>query len=189
MFKKLTLIILLVCSTLWGAGYFMFLANIQKPYPSLQNKADAIVVLTGGHDRITAGLDLFSKEYSKNLFISGVHESVKKNDILNMRNKETSLPKCCITLGYTAKTTLGNAREVKDWTQAQKIESVILVTNDYHMDRSVLEFSSVMPNIKIHPYPVSSHINLKDTTFLKNSLSEYNKLIFRTVILTLVKQG
>ncbi|MGH1404460.1 MAG: YdcF family protein [Alphaproteobacteria bacterium] len=189
MLKKLTLIILFFFPILWGVGYFMFLSNMQKSNTPTPDRVDAIIVLTGGHNRITAGLSLFAEEYAPTLFISGVHQSVKQDDILSMWNGGNPLPECCITLGYDAQTTLGNAQEVKAWVRTQKINSIILVTNDYHMDRAKLEFSSVMPQIKIQPYPVLSNIDLQDKTFLKNSLSEYNKLLFRTVILTLVQQG
>ena len=61
---------------------------------------------------------------------------------------------CCVTLGYDARSTEGNARESLKWLGENGFTSVRLVTANYHMNRSLLEFRSVMPGITIIPNPV-----------------------------------
>ena len=93
------------------------------------------------------------------LFVSGVNEKVTRSDILNLLDggklpKSTKFFDCCITLGYTAEDTRGNARESLQWVRNNSLSSIILVTSNYHMQRAYLEFKSQNPNIKITQYPV-----------------------------------
>lgn len=169
---------------LWIGGYALFVVNVtSKPITQLNTKTDAIIVLTGGHKRIKHGLSLFSAGLSKNLFITGVHEAVTKEDI-------TQISDCCIILGHKATTTLENAYEAKEWIESQNIKTIRLVTSAYHMDRALLEFRDAIPNIDIIPHPVhDNHDTLQDINFWRITFSEYNKTLFRVVILTLANQG
>lgn len=189
MLKKILGIIMMLSLIVWFGGYLGFLSNMQPSYTIAPAKADAVIVLTGGHGRITTGLNLFSQERAKHLFISGVHETVKKKEILNMWHGQTPLPKCCVTLGYEAKTTISNASEVKEWAKKNDIQSIILVTNDYHMSRAMLEFNYAMPSVTIHPHMIVGDIDFSNQSFWKNSLIEYNKLLIRKVALLLHKEG
>ncbi|PCJ00204.1 MAG: hypothetical protein COB14_04415 [Alphaproteobacteria bacterium] len=184
MLKKMLRFFVLIMLILWIGGYALFIANvISKPITQPATKTDAIIVLTGGHNRIQTGLSLFSDGLSKNLFITGVHEAVTKADI-------TKISDCCIILGHKATTTLENAYETKEWIEAQNVKTIRLVTSAYHMDRALLEFRHAIPNIKIIPHPVhDNHDTLQDINFWKITFSEYNKILFRVVILTLVNQG
>lgn len=184
MLKKILRFFVLIVLILWIGGYGLFIVNVtSKHITQSTTKTDAIIVLTGGHNRIQSGLSLFSSGLSKNLFITGVHEAVKKEDI-------TKISDCCITLGHKATTTLENAYETKEWIEAQNIKTIRLVTSAYHMDRALLEFKHAMPNIEILPHPVhDNHDVLQDINFWKITFSEYNKILFRVVILTLANQG
>jgi uncharacterized SAM-binding protein YcdF (DUF218 family) len=50
--------------------------------------------------------------------------------------------------------TIGNAEEAALWLRQRGYNDVILVTNNYHMPRSLLEFQRQAPAIKLQPYPV-----------------------------------
>jgi uncharacterized SAM-binding protein YcdF (DUF218 family) len=63
---------------------------------------------------------------------------------------------CCITLGYAADNTAGNAYETADWMRAQGLRSLRLVTANYHMQRALLEFHMAMPEAEIVSHPVAS---------------------------------
>ena len=63
---------------------------------------------------------------------------------------------CCVDLGHTAQDTIGNAAETRAWTEGQGFRSLIVVTSDYHMPRSLAELSGAMPGITLVPYPVSN---------------------------------
>ncbi len=188
MFKKIIGILMVLGFIVWFGGYLGFLSNMQPSYESSPAKVDAIVVLTGGQGRITTGLNLLSQKLAKNLFISGVHESVKKTEILSMWDGKAPLPKCCITLGYEAKTTITNATEVKEWVKKNNIRSIILITSDYHMSRALLEFEYIMPLIQIHPHMVTQEIDFSNQSFWKNSWIEYNKLLIRKTAIIINKE-
>ncbi len=152
-----TLFLLLVF--LWVIGFANFLRSIPIHTPGDIVKSDAIIVLTGGPKRLEVGITLLEKGKAALLFVSGVNEKVTRSDILNLFD-EGKIPKspklfnCCITLGYTAENTRGNARESLQWVGDNSLSSIILVTSNYHMQRAYLEFKSQNPNIKITQYPV-----------------------------------
>lgn len=167
---------------LWFMGFVWFSS---QSMPELHNhnfvqkaeKADAIVVLTGSPDRIDVGLQLFTEKKAPKLFISGVNPKVQIDDITKKWNG-AELPDCCIELGYQAGNTQGNAEETIEWIQKNDIQSIYLVTSDYHMMRSKLEFSFVQKELEIYAYPVISQSKesgwRKYTTIL---FKEYHKTI------------
>ena len=59
-----------------------------------------------------------------------------------------------MVLGYSAGDTAGNARETAEWMAKEGFASLRLVTANYHMRRSLLEFRRVMPGIALIPHPV-----------------------------------
>ena len=63
-------------------------------------------------------------------------------------------PSCCITLGYAADNTAGNARETAEWLDTVRGRSLRLVTANYHMPRSLLEFRQALPEVEIIAHPV-----------------------------------
>lgn len=145
-------------------------------------KTDVVVVLTGGSDRIETGLDLWATDSAPNLFITGVHKDVTKNEILNMWKGKGSLPECCITLGYKAFTTTQNAEEIQEWLEGKNFSSIRIVTSNYHMHRAFLEFSHALPGIKIITHPIEQpDITPDDEYFWHVIFSEYHKSIFRMI--------
>ena len=52
---------------------------------------------------------------------------------------------CCVTLGYQAIDTQSNALETAEWLRRQRVESVRLVTSDWHMRRARLELDRLAP--------------------------------------------
>jgi uncharacterized SAM-binding protein YcdF (DUF218 family) len=61
---------------------------------------------------------------------------------------------CCISVGYRADDTAGNAEETAGWVNERGFKSIRLVTASYHMPRSLIEFRHAMPAIRIIPHPV-----------------------------------
>jgi uncharacterized SAM-binding protein YcdF (DUF218 family) len=66
-----------------------------------------------------------------------------------------ALYECCVDLGRTATDTIGNAREVAAWARTHQVRSLILVTDNYHMPRSLLEVTPLVPDVRVTPWPVS----------------------------------
>lgn len=139
------------------AGFLGFAQEVATATPTPDPRADAIVVLTGGSARIDSALRLLGEGRAKRLLISGVNPSVTATDLANLvegdlRDKLA----CCVDLDRQAIDTVGNAAETREWTAAHGFTSLIVVTSDYHMPRSMTELSAAMPNIVLIPFPVSN---------------------------------
>jgi uncharacterized SAM-binding protein YcdF (DUF218 family) len=122
--------------------------------PTAQRDADAIIVLTGGQSRIDAAIDLLKSGKGKRLLISGVNPVAGLEDLRRATGADKSLFACCVDIDRAALDTIGNAEESARWMQANAYASAILVTNNYHMPRSMLEMRRMGDNVEILPYPV-----------------------------------
>jgi uncharacterized SAM-binding protein YcdF (DUF218 family) len=136
------------------AGLWRFAAAIPNEVTAPDRTTDAIVVLTGGSLRVEGGLRLLAEGKAKKLFISGVYRGVDVTELLHVSRQTPDSVACCVILGHEADNTLGNARETAQWMESERYHSLRLVTASYHMPRSILEFTRVMPDIEIVPNPV-----------------------------------
>jgi len=154
-----TAIALVVIVLLWVAGLFVFANRVIDSTPAVEpdQPADAIVVLTGASDmRLKEGMRLLDHRKGQRLFISGVNQKVKRSELQDVTEGSRRLYECCVDLGYEAENTVGNAREIADWARGHDFYTLIVVTSDYHMPRSLLELKADMPDAKFIPYPVAS---------------------------------
>ena len=132
------------------------------------------MVLTGGPGRIDRGLEVLRGRKAGQLLVSGVYNDVKPREFAAEYNIDHRLMECCITLGFAALDTRGNAEETADWVAERKIRSLRLVTTDWHMRRAASELSSKLPaNVEIVEDAVPSKPSLR-ILFV-----EYHKLIAR----------
>jgi uncharacterized SAM-binding protein YcdF (DUF218 family) len=150
--------VLLLALAVWVGGFLAFAAAIPTKVRDADRPVDAIVVLTGGGVRLSEGFALLDRGLAKKLLISGVADGVDMPALLQTIDgaplpSQTVLD-CCVTLGYDARSTEGNARESYRWLAANGFKSVRLVTANYHMNRSLLEFRRVMPDVELVPNPV-----------------------------------
>ncbi len=170
------------CSTfflIWGAGWLWFAASVASMKPLDANlKTDAIVVLTGGEKRVDTGLDLLAEKKADYLFISGVNAKVKPSELVALWGKDGSELLDKIVLGYTADNTAANAIESQEWVRKNNIKSIRLVTANYHMTRSILNFKKALPDVSIYKHPVIP-ADFKPWTqkFWPLTFSEYNKVL------------
>ncbi len=148
--KLLTVIVGLIL--LYVAGFAFFVATLPSR-PALAPKADAIVTLTGGDARLRAAVGLFEQGTGRRLLITGVNKASTKEE-LQRRAKGGVRFACCADLGYAAEDTYGNAVEAADWTASHHYKSLVVVTASYHMPRSLRLFHSLMPDVRLVPYPV-----------------------------------
>ena len=152
--RRLVPILLLLAAAYLG-GLYWFVQSIPWQRPDGQGPpTDAIVVLTGAVGRIPEGLDLLDKERGRKLFISGVYRGVEVQQLLQMAQRQPDEMLCCITLGYEAQDTVGNAEETAAWITANDFDSFTLVTSAQHMPRSLLLFHHALPDSTIVPHPV-----------------------------------
>ena len=152
--------ILVSCVTAWFFGFIVFLAAIPQPANNKKNvsiPADAIVVLTGGAERVKEGFRLLGTGNAEKLFISGVKPGISINQLLSsLEPSGFSVPENIsnrLELGYEASSTIGNAEEVAYWMAERGFSKIILVTASYHMNRALLEFRSFLPWAEIYPNP------------------------------------
>jgi uncharacterized SAM-binding protein YcdF (DUF218 family) len=152
---RLALLLVLV----WFAGLLIFIAELPESADEPERHTDAIVVPTGGSERLQEGMRLLIHGLGAKLFISGVNVDTKIADMVaslpaGAEKPPTALVACCIVVGHVADSTLGNAAETAAWMKAQGFHSLRLVTADYHMPRSLLEFRRAMPDVEILRHPV-----------------------------------
>ena len=147
-------VFLLLLAGAWLAGLVIFAEAIPDRADDDGRATDAIVVLTGGSGRIEVGLEQLAQGRAKKLFVSGVPRGVLLAELPGLANATPERIACCVVLGHEADNTIGNARETAAWMLAEGFHSLRLVTSNYHMPRSLLEFRRAMPGIEIVPHPV-----------------------------------
>ena len=138
----------------YGVGFLWFTTLLPTGVDNDTRATDAIVVLTGGSDRLAVALDLLSADKGQKLFVSGVYHGVDVRQLLDLSQHSPEDLSCCVVLGYEADNTRGNAIETAAWMKEQGFTSLRLVTATYHMPRSLLEFRRHMPDIQIIAHPV-----------------------------------
>jgi uncharacterized SAM-binding protein YcdF (DUF218 family) len=140
----------------WGFAQSVNDSAPPDPFP----EADAIVALTGGsRERLTTGMDLLAQGHGRRLLISGVNAKVTDEEIAKLLAGGDQLFKCCVDVGRQAEDTLGNAAETAAWVQRNGFETVIVVTDNYHMPRSLSELRVAMPHANLVAYPVRTRIS------------------------------
>jgi uncharacterized SAM-binding protein YcdF (DUF218 family) len=144
----------LAALTLWLAGLLWFATMLPRGVGTDERRTEAIVVLTGGSARLSQGLDLLADGRAQKLFVSGVYRGVDITGLFRVRQQSPDEFACCVSLGHEADDTRGNAVETAAWMREQGFKSMRLVTANYHMPRSLLEFRHTMPDIAILPHPV-----------------------------------
>ena len=151
-----SLAILALILLLWGAGLLAFGARVSRSTPAADPPAaDGIVALTGASSaRIEAATRLLELGKGKRLLISGVNPSVRPAELRDVARGAGRAYDCCVDLGFEAVNTQGNARETEIWVRRHGFHSLIVVTSDYHMPRSLLELHASIPDVVLHPYPV-----------------------------------
>lgn len=177
----------------WSVGLSRFVGHIPTRPPAATGATDAIVVLTGGSGRLDAGLDLLDAGQAQKLFVSGVYRGVDVAALLRLSQGNPDHLQCCIALGHVASNTRENALETADWMQRQGYRSLRLVTANYHMPRSLVEFQRQMPTVDITQYPIVSE-NVDLTRWWRPAtalllVSEYNKYLIARGFGWLPRQG
>lgn len=147
---KLTLLL----GAAFAGGFAAFVLTLPQT-PAQAPEAQGIVVLTGGDDRIAAGLQLLRDGHGGRLLISGLHAATGRAAIKRTHGVDETSLDCCIDLGWEAQNTPGNAAETARWARAQGYNTLIVVTAGYHMPRALLELQAQMADVTLIPYPVT----------------------------------
>lgn len=167
LFRLVKLAVGLIMVALAGMVWFGF--SLSSEPENDPEKVDAIVVFTGGVDRLKEGARLLQSGRGEVMFVSGVNRKVDRNELLRRAGDLTPVQRERIFLGYAAGDTIGNAEEVAEWAKIRNVTSVRLVTANYHMRRSVMELHAKAPNLKIIPHPVFPE-NVTANTWWRNTI-------------------
>ena len=127
----------------WVFGFLWF--AVALPQPAGVQRTDAIVVPTGGGGRIERGLSLLRERTANRMLVTGVDAEVRPVEFAAEYRVQPALMRCCVTLGFDALDTRGNARETATWVRDRQVRSIRLVTSDWHMRRAALELSRSLP--------------------------------------------
>ena len=174
-----------VLAAIFLSGLQYFVLNLPRQMESPARQSDGIVVITGGQQRLDAGLTLLATGTASKLLISGVGAGLSKvilaND-LQLDQTQRDLLICCAELEFAAHDTRGNARAARHWAETNNLASLVLVTANYHMPRARLAFEREMPHIDLHYWPVSPddlHIDSwwKDPGLVRLLAREYAKFL------------
>lgn len=155
----------------WALGFIWFAIALPQPAPPAQT--DAIVVPTGSGGRIQRGLEVLQTGAARQMLVTGVDAAVQPEEFVTQFDVPQRVMDCCVTLGFSALDTRGNARETMEWLDERGYTSLRLVTADWHMRRAALELQDQLPDdVTVIRDAVRSEPSLW-TLFL-----EYHKTIF-----------
>jgi len=155
---------------LWALGFVWFAISLPQPAP--RSETDAIVVPTGSGGRIQRGLEMLQLGAAEQMLVTGVDASVQPGEFVAQFDVPQRVMDCCVTLGFSALDTRGNARETAEWLDEREYNSLRLVTADWHMRRAALELEDQLPDhVTVVRDAVRSEASL-GTLFM-----EYHKLI------------
>ena len=178
MIKKRYLFLISLLLTVLIIDYSFFYKKIFN-YENNLNYNNNFIVLTGGDNRVKKSLKIFFQieNKDKNLFISGVGKGFNNKTLRKLTQKNPNYDKiidCCIQIEGISRNTFSNAVESLKWVKSKKINSFVLLTNNYHMPRAILEFKSIFKDIKITPYVFIDENKIWWKTKI-NYISEYFK--------------
>ncbi|MEC8179826.1 MAG: YdcF family protein [Pseudomonadota bacterium] len=165
----LAIVLVWVLGFIWFAGWL--------PGPAPMERTDAVIVPTGYAGRIERGLEVVQTDSADTLLVTGVDPEVKPGEFAAQFKVREDVMECCVTLGFAATDTRGNAQETREWAEANGIKSLRLVTSDWHMRRAATELRRQLPDdVKL----IKDAVRSEPSLWLL--LIEYHKwLVSRTV--------
>ena len=183
--KRLAAALALIGMAVFALGFLWFVSRVPKTEIVLARGADGIVVVTGGASRIADAVELLSAGHGRRLLISGVHPTTTSREIARLLPEFGHLIACCVDLDHSAVNTVGNAIETRNWTKQQGFRSLIVVTSNYHMPRTMAELAWHMPDIELIPFPVVTERMRTEPWWSSESarllFAEYLKYMFAQV--------
>jgi uncharacterized SAM-binding protein YcdF (DUF218 family) len=152
---RVFVIVLAAALLLAGWDFSRFVARADRAVsPDPPVEAEAVASLTGASDaRIISAVQL-ADSLDLPLLISGVNVDATPADIARVAKVDVDKIDCCVTLGKAAASTEGNGDEVADWARRNKVDRIIVVTSEYHMERALFELKRAMPEGHFIPHAV-----------------------------------
>ena len=178
---RVFVIVLAAVLLLAGWDFSRFVARADRAVsPDPPVEAEAVASLTGASDaRIISAVQL-ADSLDLPLLISGVNVDATPADIARVAKVDVDKIDCCVTLGKAAASTEGNGDEVADWARRNKVDRIIVVTSEYHMERALFELKRAMPEGHFIPHAVmTTKVRpadwYRDTSTAKTLIEEWIK--------------
>ena len=162
----------LFCVLFLEASYFSYILA----HPDSDVRSDAILIFMGAEKRIESGYELANQGMAPGIVLSPATETLRRNSDSKYARKDTiaHIPE------DRATTTFENALYTSRIIEAHRYKSVILVTSDYHMPRSLalLQLFLVGNNVRvqIHQVHAAADAAAAKVTLLKLVYNEMVKL-------------
>ncbi len=154
-FARALVYVVALAAAMLAFGFVIFATSVMRDPLGGTETGDAIVVLTGGDNRIVEGARLLAEGRGKRLLISGVNRRTTREAVQRISGLTHEEFTCCVDLGYEALDTVGNADETRTWANSNGYKTLIVVTSSYHMPRGLAELSLAMPGRKLIPHAVT----------------------------------
>jgi uncharacterized SAM-binding protein YcdF (DUF218 family) len=160
-----------------GLAWFIHAANTHADPPA---RADGIVALTGGAERVETALHLLEEGRADKLLLTGIGGKADFSDIARLAGVDPAPLVGRVTLGRSAQTTHGNAEETAAWVRANNIRTLIVVTAGYHMPRALAELGRALPDVALYPVAVTppamrGPAGMRDAEAFRLMAEEYTK--------------
>jgi uncharacterized SAM-binding protein YcdF (DUF218 family) len=164
-------------------GFGWFLWRIPADEIVLNEKAEGIVVLTGGAARVADAIQLLAGGHGQRLLISGVHPATRSDEISRLNPDFARVVRCCVDLDPEPRNTLGNATGTRRWVRERGFRRLIVVTSSYHMPRAMAELAHQLSGVELIPYPVVTDKLRAEPWYVSSAtmrlvFSEYLKYLF-----------
>lgn len=141
------------------SGFLWFLEATRAGVEAPGRRTDAIVVLTGGLDRVETALDLLEGGAAPRLLVSGAATGLTPAALARAYGRDLAALAGRLAIGHAAATTAGNAAETAAWIAAEAasgrpVHTLRVVTAAYHMPRAMLELGRALPGVELIAHPV-----------------------------------
>jgi len=137
-----------------AADFGIFVRSLATSEQAPSERADAVVALTGGAERIGDAARLLTEGFGRRLLITGVNARTTAEEIAKREPGLKPLLDCCVDLDRRAMNTVGNASETAAWARRNAVGSLVVVTSNWHMPRTLVELRAAAPELRLVPFPV-----------------------------------
>ena len=162
--KKVLVTLVLALPFVLALGFCVFVVAVTKVPTTLHlttPPVDVAVVFTGSRERIPAAMALMHDNVIQKVFISGVSEGVRQEDLALLHPYVTA-PDPRVELGHAASNTFENVMETAQWVHNHGVKRLYLITSTYHMPRSLFLLQAALPHVELIPLGVSLHVPPQD---------------------------
>ncbi len=144
-----------------AVGFALFLRQVngQAPPDIASIRADGVAVLTGGRARLEPAVALLRQVDGARLLVSGVNADLSPETLRRTLGLDEALFACCVDIDRQAQDTVGNAEYTARWAREHGFATLVVVTNDYHMPRALLEMRRALPDVELVPFPVVNRLS------------------------------